>query len=85
MVFHSGKLLKLIIVKEALFSMCIWNNEYLFLDCENNIKLLDLNNGKIIKAFNGHKDKIKTIIKFVHPKYGECLLTQGQYQESIKL
>ena len=33
------------------------------------MKLLDLNNGKIIKAFNGHKDKMKTIIKFVHPKY----------------
>ena len=83
--FHSGKLLKLIIVKEALFSMCIWNNKYLFLGCENNMKLLDLKNEKIIKAFNGHNDKIKTIIKLVHPKYGECLLTQGQYQESIKL
>ena len=83
--FHSGKLLKLIIVKDALFSMCIWNNEYLFLGCENNIKLLDLKNGKIIKTLNGHNDKIITILKFVHPKYGKCLLTQGQYEESIKL
>lgn len=49
------------------------------------IKLIELKNGTIIKSLLGHKDIAFTIKKMIHPKYGECLVSQGQYNEDIKL
>ena len=84
--FHSGELLnKIKINNNLLFCICLWNNEYLFVGCEDNtIKLIDLNKG-IIKQFKGHKDYVLTIKKIIHPKYGECLISQGLEKDGIKL
>ena len=52
---------------------------------DKTIKLLDLKEGSIIQNLNGHKDTVIVIQKFIHPKYGECLLSQGYGKDQIIL
>ena len=66
--------------------ICLWDENYLFLGCDDNkIKLFNLNEEKEIKSFNGHKDWILSIKKVLHPKYGECLISQGYEKDQIKM
>ena len=85
--FHSAKLLKKINASNTyLYGICLWNKEYLFVGCEDKeIKLIDLENGKIINKLKGHSDSVLTIKKVKHPEYGECLLSQGNEKDQIKL
>ena len=85
--FHSSFLLKKIKVSnERLREICMWNNKYIFVGCDDKtIKLIQINNGKIIKELEGHINNVLSIKKFIHPKYGKCLLSQGAYKDSIKL
>jgi len=76
--FHTGELINTIKINDALYSLCLWDNDYLFLECDKSMKLLNLKDGKIIKKFIGYKDKVKTIIKVTHPLYGDCLIAQAQ-------
>ena len=83
--FHSGDLLKKIKVSDnALNSIFLSNNDYLFIGCdEKKIKLIDLKNGLIKDLFN-YNQKITTIKVITHPQYGECLLSQGSESNQIK-
>ena len=58
---------------------------YLLAGCYNDIKLIDLNKNTIIKTFEGHKKLITCIKKVIHPKYGECLISQGYKNDQLKL
>ena len=85
--FHSGELLKKInVCNTYLYGICLWNKQYLFVGCEDKeIKLINLENGKIINKLKGHSDSVLTIKKVIHPEYGECLLSQGNDKDQIKL
>ena len=85
--FHTGELLNKISGNSAyLYGICLWNNEYLFVGCEEKeIKLISLINGNIIKNLKGHSDSVITVKKIIHPTYGECLLSQGNENDQIKL
>ena len=85
--FHTGELLqKLTITKKRLFGMCLWDDEYLFVGCEDKtIKLIEIKSGEIINNLIGYNKVILTIKKIMHPKYGKCLLSQGNYNNQIKL
>ena len=86
--FHSGILINQIRVSDKfLFDICLWNNDYLFVGCSEYylIKLIDLKLNKVIKDFSGHKHNVTTIKKIIHPKYGECLITKGGYDDKLKL
>ena len=79
--FHSGALLNLIKNKNNNYfaGICPWNNEYFFVACNNDIELIKIeNNQKMISIckLDGHNNKIKYIKKIIHPKYGECLISQ---------
>jgi WD40 repeat protein len=83
--FHSAELLRKINIT-GIYSICLWNNKYLFLGCEDYaIRLIELKNGNIIKSFLGHEGIVNTLRKMIHPKYGECLVSQSAYKEAIKL
>ena len=71
--FHSGELLRRIKTSNTkIYGICLWNNKYLFIGCEDKtIKLIDLKNLKIIKNFTGHNSEVLSIKKIIHPKYGE--------------
>jgi len=66
--------------------ICLWNKDYLILDCDNiGVKLLDLNNGKITNILIDHNKWVLNNKKVLHPKYGECLLLQGFGKDKIKM
>ena len=85
--FHSGILIKKIKVGDIwLYGICLWNDDYLYVGTEDNsIKLIDLNNGGIIKSLDGHDHSVLTIKKAFIPKYGYCLISQERGNSQIKL
>ena len=85
--FHTGLLLnKYQICATKLYSVCLWNNNYLFVGCRDcTIKLIELKTGKIILKLRGHNTDVIAIKKIIHPIYGECLLSQSYDNSSIKL
>ena len=84
--FHLGLLMyKLCISNSWLRGLCLWNENYLFVGCsDKSIKLIELKNGLVIKSIEGHLNELLTIKKIDHPKYGECLITQGWQNDQIK-
>ena len=86
--FHSGLLINKIESGKGLFkigSLCLWNNNYIFVGSKDTIRLIELKNGLIIKEFKGHNNYVCTIIKIIHPKYGELLLSQNMHDSNINL
>ena len=85
--FHSGNLLKKFkISSQYLFGMCLWNDNYLYVACEDKtIKLIDINNGFIINNLYGHSNDVLSVDKITLPKYGECLISQGRRNDQIKM
>ena len=85
--FISAELLSEIGIERnfSFLSLCLWNNNYLFIVSEKcSMKLMDIEKEKIIKTFpkeaeNGIFAKI-----FHHPSYGKCILSQHK-DETIKL
>ena len=89
--FQTGVLLnKIYVCDNILFGMCLWNKDYLFVGTmkDYSIKVIDLKNGKEIKDLTGHNNFVLTIKKIIHPKYGECLVSQdchGYSDNQIKI
>ena len=82
--FHSGELLKKINVTNlwslylsSLGSICVWNNDYLFVRTSKELKLIEINSGKIIRSLET-KETIITVRKINLPNLGECLITQAK-------
>ena len=83
--FHSAELLYIIEINYNLFSICLWNKDYLIIGCgDKTIKLIDIKNRVIKKDIIGHNNYILTIKKVRHPKYGECLISKDM-GNNIKL
>ena len=84
--FHSGLFLNKIEIKGELFDICLLNDNYCFVgSSDKTIKIIDLNNKKILKSLSAHNMSVLTIKKINHPKYGECLISQGFNEDNIKL
>ena len=88
--FHLPKLLNKINTTsnnfKGIFGICLWNEKYLFTACNDNvIKLIDLENNIIAKKLEGHKKIITCVKKIIHPKYGECLISQGYKNDQLYL
>ena len=85
--FYTGILLiKIQISNNWLYGICVWNDSYLFVGCsDKTIKLMELKDGFIAKNMKGHNNSVLTLKKFNHPKYGDCLLSQGYNEDQIKL
>ena len=47
--------------------------------------IIELKKNKIIKTLKGHKSKVLTIKRIIHPQYGECLISQDSGFSSIKI
>ena len=90
--FISGKIIYKISLMNnhlnflGLTTICLWDNDYLFIGCKDKtIKLLELKSGNIIKNFVGHTECVLCIKKVNHPFYGECLISQGRRYDQIKI
>lgn len=84
--FNTGELLKEIKISIALFGICLWNENYLFVGHSNGtIILIDLNNGEEVKVLKGHKNFVIGIKKIYISQYGECLISNGSENDKIKI
>lgn len=85
--FHNGLLLnKISTGKNELRGLCLWNSNYVFVGCtDNTIKLVEIDNGLVIKSLTGYNNEVCTIKKIRHPTFGECILSQGWENEQIRL
>ena len=84
--FHSGLLLNKIQVGSRLYSICLWNKNYLFVGCQDNtIKLIELNNKLIVKSLYGHDNWVLTLKKVCDNKGKELLISQNWGISSIKI
>ena len=85
--FHSGiKLKKIDVCDNYLCGISLWNKDFIFVACyDRKIRLININKKLIINNFIGHEHSVISIKKFNHPKYGECLLSQGLSNDVIKL
>ena len=74
--FHKGLLLSKIKAGYGSIGICVWNTNYIFVGCGDNvIRLLELNKGYIVKRLTGHNKGVSCIKTINHPKYGECLIS----------
>ena len=85
--FHACLLLnKIKISDQGLRGICLWNNNYLFIGCDDKtIKLIELKNGLIVKNLPGHTNEVITVKKVIHPIYGEILISQNGGESKIKI
>ena len=85
--FDSAKLLiKIKISNIGLSEACLSNKGYLFVAiADNSIKMIDLNKRKIITSLIGHNNIVRTIKTINIQGYGECVISQGQDSDKIKL
>ena len=76
--FHSGlPLNKIEINNSRLYGMCLWNDNYLFVGCQDKeMKLVEIKAGLVVKSFR-HKWEVLTIKKIIS-KEGEYLISQSQ-------
>ena len=52
---------------------------------DNNIKLLDIKNGEIIKNIIGSNNWVCTINNIYLENYGNCIVSQGIKDDQIKI
>ena len=86
--FHSSELLnKIKVTSDRLYGICLWNKNYLFVGSgDKTIKLIDLTKGIIVENLISHNKSVITIKKIFHPKFGECLISEGWGKnDNIKL
>ena len=85
--FHTGILLSKIFLGEIwLNGICIWNDKYLFVGCDDHtIKLIDLKKKLVVNILNGHNNSVLTIKKIFLPLYGDCIISQQKGNSQIKL
>ena len=81
--FHSGKLLKKILIFNKPQALCLLNEKYLLVGNLENIKIYDLEEDKLFNDIHSNKEVVN-IKLFYHPKLGECIVSQN-YDDVIKL
>ena len=60
--------------------------KFLLVGCDDNtIKVIDLKNEIVLKDLTGHNHRVITIQTIFHPKYGDCIISQGWANEPIKI
>jgi len=83
--FHSGIQINKIKISNAyITSLCLWNDNYIFIGTKGKILLFELKNKIIVKTLI-HKDNYIFIKKIIHPKYGECIISQNAEESIIKM
>ena len=82
--FHTGDLIYSNLKRGKFNGFCYWNDNYFFVPTNyKRFCLLNSSSDKNVIYFKGNNSEIYFIVKLIHPKYGECLMTIGDY--SIQL
>ena len=84
--FYTTECLKSIPINTSVNGICLWDKQYLISTGKNKeIKIIDLNEGKVIRSLGGvhNKDTI-SVQKVSLSKYGDCIITHS-LDKCIKL
>ena len=83
--FHTAILIKKIDVGITM-GIRLLNSNFVLMGCANkSIKLINISNGEFAQKKTGHNNWICTIKIINHPKYGKCLISQGLWDDFIKI
>ena len=64
--------------------ICKWNENYIFIGSKDKtIKIVDINNGKIVKSIGGHQSTVLSLKVINLGKSGYCLASQGMGKGEI--
>ena len=75
--FHNADLLNKININTRSFGICLWDENYLVIACnDKGIRILDLNTGEIIRILKAHILPVLYVKKVILPYYGECLISK---------
>ena len=87
--FHSTELLNKIKISDVnydnIYGICLWNKKFLFVGCGKTLNVIDIENETVVNTLNGHGNNIITIKTVIHPRYGECVISQELYTGQMKL
>ena len=85
--FHGGMLLnKIKVSKGNINGISLYNERYAFVGSDDqNIKLIDLEEGSIIKKLHAHSREVLNVQVIFTQKYGNILISQAYEEEQIKI
>ena len=70
--------LKSISIETAINGICLWDNQYAISTGKNKqIKIIDLNEGKVIRSLESHTKDTLSVQKINLTKYGDYLISHG--------
>ena len=84
--FYTTECLKSIPINTSVNGICLWDKQYLISTGKNKeIKIIDLNDGKVIRSLVGVHNKVTISVQKVSlSKYGDCIITHS-LDKSLKL
>lgn len=85
--FHGGLLLnKIKVSKGNINGISLYNERYAFVGSDDqNIKLIDLEEGSVIKKLHAHSKEVLNVEVIFTQKYGNILISQAYEEEQIKM
>ena len=76
--FHTAECLKSISINTSVNGICLWDKQYLITTGKNKeIKVVDLEEGKIVRSIKAHNKDSISVQKTHLSKYGDCIITHG--------
>ena len=77
--FDSEECLKTIFLQTIINGICFWNEQYIACTGrDKKIKIVDINEGKIVRLITGHEKETISVQKISSPKFGDCLVSHGK-------
>ena len=77
---------KIRVCKENINGISLYNDRYIFVGSDQqNIKLVDLEEGCVIKKLHAHSREVLNIKVIYTPKFGNILISQAYEEEQIKI
>ena len=85
--FHGGILLnKIRVCKENINGISLYNDKYLFVGSDDeNIRLIDLEEGIVLKKLHAHFGEVLNVEIIFHPKLGNILISQAYEEDEIRI
>ena len=77
--FDTEECLKTIFLQTIINGICFWNEQYIACTGrDKKIKIVDINEGKIVRLITGHEKETISVQKINCPKFGDCLVSHGK-------
>ena len=77
--FDTEECLKTIFLQTIINGICFWNEQYIACTGrDKKIKIVDINEGKIVRLITGHEKETISVQKINIPKFGDCLVSHGK-------